>query len=123
MQSNVNKNTFKWINKDLVCKIIQNDTEIKAGECKNFTVSNFCAEGANFVSHLLKLEAYIQDDGKELRKCYVIKIIDRESRFGKFVDLGIFFYAVLEHLFDLRRFLQMKYLIKKLQCMRKFYRN
>lgn len=84
-------NSFEWINKDLVNKIIRNDGEVKAGECDNFTLSNVCDEGDNFVSYLIKLKVFIQgneNNEKECSKSYVIKIINRESRFGKFVDLG-----------------------------------
>lgn len=90
MQANLN-NKFKWINKDLVNKIIENDNETKDEKCHNFTLSNVCAEGENFVSYLVKLEVFFQriENSEKDRKKYVIKIINRESRFGKFVDLGM----------------------------------
>lgn len=91
MQSNLH-HKFVWINEDLVNKIIKNDAEAKADKCSNFALSHLCVEGENFVSFLVKLEVFFLlnvNNAEVQRKSYIIKIINRDSRFGKFVDLGV----------------------------------
>lgn len=86
---------FSWITKDLIEKITENDREIKNNEkLESFNISNVCAEGDNFVSYLLRLEVFLKNSINIHRKSYIIKTINRESRFGKFVDLGILFYKI-----------------------------
>lgn len=92
MQSNLHEQ-FLWINEDFVNKIIKNDAEAKADKCSNFKLSHLCVEGENFVSFLVKLEVFFrfnENNGEVPRKSYIIKIINKESRFGKFVDLGVY---------------------------------
>lgn len=108
MSSIISKNSecFNWITKQFISKIVDKDSELKdkAFEINSFNVSNVCEEGENYVSYILKLNvdlSNLDNTSEKYQRSYIIKTMNKDSRFGKFVDLDELFQKeidVYEHI-------------------------
>lgn len=82
-----------WLPNSSIVQIVSKSANLSPDEFQvlSTSINNASSEGENFVSHLLRLSVTISSSALHAAEnhvlSFIIKLIDKNSRFGKFVDL------------------------------------